>query len=421
MNERKTSTTLRLKNQLELWFFCALIGAVAGALVWGLLKIMAIGTEVLWEWIPGQVSLPFYTVLVCTVGAAVIGLFRKRYGDYPEELETVMAKVKTEKTYDYKKMSVMMIAALLPLLIGSSVGPEAGLTGIIVGLCYWAGDNLKSAKQHTRDYSQIGAAVSLSVLFHAPLFGIFEVEEDEGMEIPKLSGGSKIFIYGLALAAGTGIYAGLSALFGAGLSGFPSFDRVEIDRTDYLLTIVYIVLGCVLALFYEIVHHATAKAAMKIPPVIREVIAGLCLGIIGMLIPAVMFSGEEQMGVLMGEYTRYLPIALIGLAFLKIILTNLCIQFGLKGGHFFPVIFAGVCMGYGAAMLMAGTGEYHVVFAAAVVTAALLGGIMKKPLAVTMLLFLCFPVRMFIWIFVAAAIGSKVAGLFRTQAKGESV
>ena len=40
----------------------------------------------------------------------------------------------------------MMIAALLPLLIGSSVGPEAGLTGIIVGLCYWAGENLKFAK-----------------------------------------------------------------------------------------------------------------------------------------------------------------------------------------------------------------------------------------------------------------------------------
>lgn len=89
----------------------------------------------------------------------------------------------------------MMIAALLPLLIGSSVGPEAGLTGIIVGLCYWAGENLKFAKQHTKEYSQIGAAVSLSVLFHAPLFGIFEVEEDPDMQMAELGKGSKIFIY----------------------------------------------------------------------------------------------------------------------------------------------------------------------------------------------------------------------------------
>ena len=174
----KNIQKIKIKNQLELWAFCAVIGTAAGALVWALLKIMAIGTEMIWEWIPEKIHIPYYTVLVCTVGGAIIGIFRKLYGDYPEDMETVMGKVKKEKRYEYKNMLVMMIAALLPLLIGSSVGPEAGLTGIIVGLCYWAGENLKFAKQHTKEYSQIGAAVSLSVLFHAPLFGIFEVEED---------------------------------------------------------------------------------------------------------------------------------------------------------------------------------------------------------------------------------------------------
>ena len=66
-----------------------------------------------------------------------------------------MEKVRAEKRYEYKNMLVMMVAALLPLLIGSSVGPEAGLTGIIVGLCYWAGDNLKFAKQNARNLSLI--------------------------------------------------------------------------------------------------------------------------------------------------------------------------------------------------------------------------------------------------------------------------
>mgnify|MGYP000727194259 CR=1 FL=1 len=88
-----------------------------------------------------------------------------------------------------------MVAALLPLLIGSSVGPEAGLTGIIVGLCYWAGDNLKFAKQNTRNYSQIGAAVSMSVLFHAPLFGIFEVEENSEEDLAAFNKGVPKIIY----------------------------------------------------------------------------------------------------------------------------------------------------------------------------------------------------------------------------------
>lgn len=404
----KNIQKIKIKNQLELWAFCAVIGTAAGALVWALLKIMASGTEMIWEWIPERIHIPYYTVLVCTVGGAIIGIFRKLYGDYPEDMETVMGKVKKEKRYEYKNMLVMMIAALLPLLIGSSVGPEAGLTGIIVGLCYWAGENLKFAKQNTKEYSQIGAAVSLSVLFHAPLFGIFEVEEDPDMQMAELGKESKIFIYGIALAAGTGSYAGLSALLGGGMSGFPSFDAVAVQRIDYVMMLVYMFCGCVLAYFYETTHTVTGIIAGKIPGVVKEILAGLCLGVIGMLIPAVMFSGEEQMGVLMKEYAGYMAIALIGAAFLKIILTNLCIQFGLKGGHFFPVIFAGVCLGYGLAMLFFGQQwDSHVVFAAAVVTSTLLGGIMKKPLAVTMLLFLCFPVKIFIWIFIAAAVGSK--------------
>ena len=261
----------KMRNQLELWLFCAIIGAFAGGLVWALLKVLAVGTEVIWEWIPGRFSIPFYTIAVCTIGAAIIGLFRKKYGDYPEEMETVMGKVKKEKHYEYKNMLVMIIAALLPLLIGSSIGPEAGLTGIIVGLCYWAGDNLKFAKQHTKEYSQVGVAASLSVLFHAPLFGIFEVEESESEEaILEMSSTSKVFIYGIALAAATGVYAGLSALFGAGLSGFPAFSVVEVGRIDYVLMIIYIICGCILAVFYEKTHQLMQTATKRIPAVLRD-------------------------------------------------------------------------------------------------------------------------------------------------------
>ena len=104
MNNAKSPKNVSLKNQLELWLFCTLIGAVAGALVWILLKIMAVGTEFLWKWLPGKTSVPYYTILICAAGAAIIGIFRKIFGDYPEDLETVMEKVRTEKRYEYKNM-----------------------------------------------------------------------------------------------------------------------------------------------------------------------------------------------------------------------------------------------------------------------------------------------------------------------------
>lgn len=400
---------VKVKNQISLGLFSLLLGAVAGAVVWTFLKVLALVTEFIWDWIPGNVSVPFYTIIVCTVGGLLIGLFRKKYGDYPEELETVMGKVKKEKHYDYHNMLVMLIAAFLPLVFGASVGPEAGLTGVIVGLCYWAGDNLKLAREDERKYSEIGAAVSLSILFQAPLFGIFAVEEEkDSSAAPNLTKASKIWIYGLALAGSMGIYMLLSELFGAGLSGFPKFDSVDITKGDYAMMVVYIIGGIILAKFYEITHKGSEKILQKVPSVLRTTLGGLILGVVSTFIPAVMFSGEEQMGELMITYLDYLPLALLGMAFLKILLTNICIQSGLKGGHFFPVIFAGVCLGYALAMLVFQESAGHVVFGAAVVTAALLGGIMKKPLAVTMLLFLCFPVSQCVWIFIAAVVGSKL-------------
>ena len=79
-------------------------------------------------------------------------------------------------------------------------------------------------------------------------------------------------------------------------------------------------------------------------------------------------------------------------------------NFSWKGGHFFPVIFCGVSIGYGVAML----GGLDTAFCAAVVTAGLLGVTMKKPLAVTMLLLLCFDARVIPWILLAAFLGSII-------------
>ena len=418
-----------IRNNVYLVLFCGIMGAVAGGVIWTFLKAMSVGIDVLWKWIPERFPMPCYTIVVCTVGAALIGCFRWKFGDYPEELDTVMAKVKTEKKYDYSNMVVLLLSALFPLLLGSSIGPEAGLTGVIVGLCYWVAENLSFARQNAREYSQVGAAVTLGVLFRSPLFGVFSVEEENrDKEILKLPGTLKVFLYGLAVVAGMGSYLLLSGLFGAGLSALPSFADMQPELPDYLLLAVYILLGCLLAKFYFFTHTVAEKTVAKIPPIIKETVGGLCLGLLGTMIPVLMFSGEEAMGELVAGNFAYAPLLLAGIAFLKVLLTNVCIQSGLKGGHFFPIIFAGVCLGYAVAIfafgalsgqfiwgLDPGTGQAafafedvagHAAFAAATVTAALLGGIMKKPLAVTVLLFLCFPVKLFMWIFFAAAAGS---------------
>ncbi len=60
--------------------------------------------------------------------------------------------------------------------------------------------------------------------------------------------------------------------------------------------------------------------------------------------------------------------------------------------------------------------QSHAVFAAAAVTAAALGAQLRKPFAVSVLLLLCFPLKLVLWTFLAAAAGSK-AGALLTRGK----
>lgn len=413
---------VKAKNDFNLYILVLLLGAVTGAVLWVFLKAVGLCTTLLWDTLPKAAGVRWLPIVVCALGGLAAGLIRKRYGDYPEELHVVLGKIKRDKHYDYGPMPVILVCAFLPLVFGASVGPEAGLTGIIAGLCYWIGDNVKYAKEHVDEYSEIGAAATLAGLFHVPLFGIFAVEEnaagdehDGSFSMPKTS---KLLLYGLSTASAFLVMKGLGAIFGAAGEGFPSYEAADATGADYALFLLYVPIGFALFAAFSYSEKLTGAVSAKLPSVARETVCGLCIGVMALLVPEVLFSGEEQMGLLPDSFVTYAPAALMGICLLKIFMTALCIQFGLKGGHFFPLIYACSCMGFGLAALvfesaagLTDTGAIagHAVFAAAVITAAALGAQLRKPIAVSMLLLICFPLRMILWIFLAAALGSRIS------------
>ena len=396
--------------KVKLPVFCAVIGAIVSIIFWLFLFAIKWGIELIWNVLPGEFTrLSVYPLIVCTAGGLIIGLIRRAAGDYPEDMMTVFGILKADKTYPYRKLPMLFICALLPLIFGSSVGPEAGMVGLIVALCCWAGDSMKFAKSESEYYSRMGAEVTLSVMFRSPLFGLLDVEEDVS-ETDKTSGGQeltgllKIVLYCVAAGAAFGMFWLMNTLFGKVSEGFPTFDLVSAQRADYMLFVIYLICGIILGLFFERSERIFHMAGQKLPPVIKEMTAGLILGAVACVLPVIRFSGEEQMGILIEDYAKYAPLAMIGIAFLKIIMTNLCISFGLKGGHFFPLIFSAVCLGFGVSLMIFPQDVSHATYAAAIVSAGTLGVTLKKPLAVSMLLLLCFPAGYLLWIVPSAAI-----------------
>lgn len=407
-----------MMTKLKLPLFCAIIGAAASLVFWLFLFAVKYGTELVWNLIPRSFSqFGLYPLAACTAGGIIIGIFRRRFGDYPEDMMTVFGKLKKDKTYPYRKLPVLLIAALLPLIFGSSVGPEAGMVGVIVALCCWAGDKMKFAKDRSEYYSLMGAQVTLSVMFRSPLFGLFDVDEDSGKTGPDddkqdYGGPSRMIMYGLATGAGFGTFWLMNTLFGKVTEGFPSFEQVPAQKADYMLFILYLICGVILGVFFEGSEKILENTGKKIPPVVRETLAGLILGLVVCMLPVVRFSGEDQMGILIKDYADYAPLAMIGIAFLKIIMTNMCISFGLKGGHFFPLIFASVCLGFGLSLMIFPQDISHATYAAAIVAAGTLGVSMKKPVAVSLLLLLCFPAGYLLWILPSAALSAAIGRAF---------
>ncbi|MBR6701329.1 MAG: chloride channel protein [Firmicutes bacterium] len=406
---------MKAKNVFVMFIFSAVMGGIIGAIIWIFLRVMNLGIDVLWHQIPGVMGEgtlnTIYPLLLCTAGGVIVGLMQKKYGPCPEELDHVIGTLKAKGTYDYSHVPRMLLAALLPLLFGGALGPEAGLTGVIVGLCCWVGDNIKFARKTLPELADVGIAATLSVLFGSPLFGfVVPVEEDiysnKEMKLPK---GVKIFATFCAIFGGLVVCMLLGRFFGPG-AGLPRFESTSIDRHDILLMFPVVLIG----VLYGWLFKASEKVIEKIVEPFKEkrfiiaVAGGAVLGAVGIFFPIAMFSGEKEMEILIEEYALYSGAMLFVIAGVKMILINICLCTGWRGGHFFPAIFAGVAAGFACAAVM----PIDPVFSCAVACAAVMTTVMRKPFAVAMLLMLCFPVDCLLYLIGAAFLAAVIPDIF---------
>lgn len=397
------------------------LGVIAGAFAWAFFFLMNAGIDLLWNVVPSaleRAGLPaiFYPIAFCTIGGLVIGLFTSRFGDYPQDMNAVLAEIKKTGRYEYKNIFVSFFGALLPLLFGGSIGPEAGLTGVIAGLCTWVGDRLRAVGAEMRELTEAGCAAVVSAIFSTPLFGLAvpvvgaaDDSQDSMVSADKINLGAskplKVAVYLLAVVGALGAMLLLGMLFGS-TGGLPHFSDMEMGLTEIAWFIPLAIVGIAAGwLFYP--AEALARRisdAMGNHKVLKAVLAGVLLGLCGTALPFVMFAGEAQTEELSEIWITMLPAVLIATGFMKVIMTQFCLNLGWRGGHFFPIIFAGISIGYGMAMLCGA----DPVFCLCVVTAALVGAVMRQPVMCALLLFLVFPVRSVIVLLAAAALASLV-------------
>ena len=397
--------------------FALVIGFVVGLLVWAIFNAATFLTELLW--VDGRAALAgslagagvsawWLPIVFCTIGGLFIGLWTWKMGGAPESLEAVMGTVKKTGGYKLERPGASIVGFLLPLVFGGSIGPEAGLTGIIAAGCTRIGTALKSAGLRVKSIADITVSAVLSAVFAAPFAGIVAAAQDSMPQLDpddyELRRKAKLILYtASALGAMLGIMA-FTSVFGAE-SGMPRFDGVTPGVNKLWWAVPCLAAGYFAALLF----HASSAGFSVLDkrtgdhPVAKPLVAGLILGILAVPLPYVLFPGEAQSFELMQTWASVGGVVLVATGFAKCVATPLCLSFGWHGGHFFPVIFSGIALGYGIAAL----GGFEPMFCVAITTATLVAGVQRKALISIALLLLCFPAGSIVWIGIACLIGAS--------------
>ena len=116
--------------------------------------------------------------------------------------------------------------------------------------------------------------------------------------------------------------------------------------------------------------------------VLRGLLGGLGMGIIGALLPLTLFSGEEETLDLITHAAEIGVLMLVVLGLAKLLATTLVLATGWKGGYIFPIMFAGVSLGLAANLIFPGI---PVAVAVAATMAGALVAALRAPLFAALL------------------------------------
>jgi H+/Cl- antiporter ClcA len=116
---------------------------------------------------------------------------------------------------------------------------------------------------------------------------------------------------------------------------------------------------------------------MKGRLVLRGLVGGLGMGLIGALLPLTLFSGESETIDLISQAAEIGVLMLIVLAIAKLFAASLLLATGWKGGYIFPIMFSAVALGLAVNLVFP---QVPVAVAVAATMAGALVASLKAPL-----------------------------------------
>ena len=250
---------------------------------------------------------------------------------------------------DYRTFPGALLSSFASLLSGASVGPEGPVTILVQDISAWVRTRLRVTPKAALGFDVAALASALNGVVGNPLFtGVFATEYAVGA-----SSGLTYLVWNLL--AGVIGFAFYSLL---GLNAFASFLAFEpvthLEPAYWVWAIVLGVVGAVVAIYTAASMQLFGRLVPRLfgeRVVLRALGAGVVISIVGVFLPQLLFSGEDQIHAIVANPAQYGVAVLLLLAVLKPLLLGLAFKSGFLGGPTFPILFTCTMVGLALQLL----------------------------------------------------------------------
>jgi H+/Cl- antiporter ClcA len=338
---------------IKLMAFVVVLGLISALVTFAFMALVSVGTGAIWEQAAAALGMDtrLFTVLICTLGGLLVGLLVKLFGDHNAIFAELMQEFGKTGRFNYRHAPGIVLTAFVSLIAGGSLGPEAPLADACGGIGTLMADKLKLDERETRTMGFSGVSAMLASFITEPVGGaILGLESAQGGTGGKQTYFWILFPSLLASAVATVAFVTLSGQFFATLYQFADY-APQLRHLLYAAPLGFI--GAVAGLLFMLALQRLRQLLqpMKAHLVLRGLLGGLAMGIIGALLPLTLFSGEEQTLDLINDAAEIGVLMLIVLALAKLFITALLLTTGWKGGYIFPIMFASVALGLAVNLL----------------------------------------------------------------------
>ncbi|HID5227905.1 TPA: ion channel protein [Enterobacter roggenkampii] len=332
----------RARTMLLLAIPALIIGVVSSLVLIVVMKVASVLQTLLWNALPAGLGVtadsPAWIVGMLTLTGIAVGLvirFSPGHAGPDPALEPLIGAPVAPSA-----LPGLIIALIIGLAGGVSLGPEHPIMAVNIGLAVFLGSRILP-RVGALDWTILASAGTIGALFGTPVAAalIFSQTLSSNNDVPLWD---KLFAPLMAAAAGA---LTTSLFFHPHFSlSLPHYGHMQIADifSGAIVAAIAIALGMVAVWCLPRLHRLMHR--LKHPVLILGA-GGLILGILGTIGgPVTLFKGLDEMQQLafsqVFSVSDYLLFAVIKLA--ALVVAAAC---GFRGGRIFPAVFVGVALG----------------------------------------------------------------------------